>query len=122
MRTPWSVLCVDLIGPYTLKGKNGTSIDFMCLTMIDPVTIWFKIVKVLTVTKLTVSSTGKGKKVTCKDYTKEADMTFDKSSAQISNLVYKIWLSRYAQCQYLICNNGGKLKLHFRALCNTYSI
>ena len=34
--TPWEALCVDLIGPYTLNGKDGSSIDFMCLTMIDP--------------------------------------------------------------------------------------
>jgi len=34
---PWHTLCVDLIGPYTLKGKDSTVIDFMCLTMIDPV-------------------------------------------------------------------------------------
>jgi hypothetical protein len=40
---PWKGLCVDLIGPYTLKGKDGTSIDFMCLTMTDPVTSWFEI-------------------------------------------------------------------------------
>ena len=40
----WEVLCVDLIGPYTLKGKDGTVIDFMCLTMIDPATSWFEIV------------------------------------------------------------------------------
>ena len=32
---PWECLCVDLIGPYTLRGKDGTKIDFMCLTMID---------------------------------------------------------------------------------------
>jgi hypothetical protein len=25
--TPWKALCVDLIGPYTLKGKDGLSID-----------------------------------------------------------------------------------------------
>ena len=33
---PWKALCADLIGPYTLKGKDGTEIDFVCLTMIDP--------------------------------------------------------------------------------------
>jgi hypothetical protein len=33
---PVKVLCVDLIGPYTLKGKYGTVIDFTALTMIDP--------------------------------------------------------------------------------------
>ncbi len=42
---PWEALCVDLIGPYTLNGKDGSSIDFMCLTMIDPATSWFKIVE-----------------------------------------------------------------------------
>jgi hypothetical protein len=36
--TPWKALCVDLIGPYALKGKDGSSIDFMCLTMIHPTT------------------------------------------------------------------------------------
>ncbi len=40
--TPWWALCVDLIKQYTLKGKDNTSINFMCLTMIDPATSWFK--------------------------------------------------------------------------------
>jgi hypothetical protein len=62
---PWRALFVDLIGPYTLKGKDGSSINFSCITRIDPVTIWFKIVEVPTVTKLTVPSTGKGKKAIC---------------------------------------------------------
>ncbi len=43
--TPWEELCVDLIGPYTLNGKDGSSIDFTCLTMIDQATSWFKIVE-----------------------------------------------------------------------------
>ncbi len=65
MTTPWRALCVDLIGQYTLKGKDGTSIDFMCLNMIDPSTSWFKMVELPTVTKLTVPNTGMGKKATC---------------------------------------------------------
>ena len=32
---PWEALFVDFIGPYTLKAKNRTQIDFMCITMID---------------------------------------------------------------------------------------
>jgi hypothetical protein len=36
-------VCIDLIGAYTLKGKDGTNIDFMCLTMIDPASSWFKL-------------------------------------------------------------------------------
>jgi hypothetical protein len=42
---PWNTVCVDLIGPYTLKGKDGTVIDFMCVTMINPATSWFQIVE-----------------------------------------------------------------------------
>jgi hypothetical protein len=30
--TPWRALYVDLVGPYTLKGNDCSSIDFMCLT------------------------------------------------------------------------------------------
>jgi hypothetical protein len=63
--TPWKTLGVDLIGPYTLKGKDGSSIDFMCLTMINPATSWFEIVELPTVTQeMTVPPAGKGKKVT----------------------------------------------------------
>ncbi len=43
--TPWEAVCVDLIGPYMLHGKDGTKIDFMCLTMIDPATSWLEIVE-----------------------------------------------------------------------------
>jgi hypothetical protein len=113
--TPWRALCVSLIVPYTLKDKDGASIDFMCLTMIDTATSWFKIVELPTVTKLTVPIMDKGKKVKCTNYTKEADTTFDKSSAQTSNLVYTTWLSRYPCCQYLIYNNGSKFTFYFLA-------
>jgi hypothetical protein len=68
--------------------------------MIDLATSWFKIVELPTVTKLTVPTTGKSKKVTYNNYTKESEMTFNKSSAQISNLVYKTWFSRYPHCWY----------------------
>ncbi len=80
--TPWEALCVDLIGTYALNGKDGSSIDFMCLAMIDPATSWFEMVEL---PKL--PSETSGSKISMKN-TKEADMTFAKSSAQISNLVY----------------------------------
>jgi hypothetical protein len=85
--TPWKALCVDLIGPYTLKGEDGLSIDFMCLTMVDAATSWFKIVELPTATqKTTVPPAGKGKKATFDKNTKVAKPYFDKSYAQISNL------------------------------------
>jgi hypothetical protein len=92
---PWQVLCVDLIGTYTLKGKDSTNIEFMCLNIINPATSWFEKVELPNVTKFTIPTTGKGKKVTYNYYTKESETSFDKSSAQISNLLYKSWFSRY---------------------------
>ena len=64
----------------------------MYLTMIDPATSWFEIVELPNVTNFTVPTMGKGKKVTFAENTKVAESTFDKSSAQISNLVYATWL------------------------------
>jgi hypothetical protein len=104
--TPWKALCVDLIGPYTLTGKDRSSIDFMCLTMTKPATSWFEIVELPSVENSTFPTSDKGKKVTCdNNYTKDAVTTFDKSSAQISNLVYKTWFSRYPCCRYIIYDN-----------------
>ncbi len=65
--TPWNALCVDLIGPYTLNGKDGSSINFMCLTLVDPATSWFEIVDLPKLQRET-----SGSKVTTKN-TKEAD-------------------------------------------------
>jgi hypothetical protein len=118
--TPWKALCVDLVGPYTLNGKDGSSIDFMCLTMINPATSWFEIVELSTV-KVTVPKGGKGKKATCLYYTKDAEI-FDKTSAQNSNLVYKCWFSRYPRCYNMIYDNGSEFKLHFCGLCKTYGV
>jgi hypothetical protein len=58
----------------------------MCLTMINLATNWFEIVELPSV-RVTVPKGGKGKKVTCLDYTKDAEI-FEKTFAQISNLVY----------------------------------
>ncbi len=79
--TPWKAVCVNLIGPpYTLKGKVGSSIDFMCLTMINLATSWFKIVELPTVAQeTTVPPASKGKKVTFDKNTKVAETIFDKS-------------------------------------------
>eukprot|EP00984_Skeletonema_dohrnii_P014942 scaffold6399_cov105-Skeletonema_dohrnii-CCMP3373.AAC.1 len=35
---PWHTVCVDLTGPYTIEGDDGTCLEFMCMTMIDPAT------------------------------------------------------------------------------------
>ena len=43
---PWTTVCVDPIRPYTMKAKDGTILDFVCLTMIDPATGWFNIMNI----------------------------------------------------------------------------
>jgi hypothetical protein len=92
---PWRVLCVDLIGPYTLKGKDGTIIDFMTLTMINPATSWFKVVELPLVCRLkTVTVNGKESSI--------VEEIFDKTSERIARLVNKTWLSRYPRCCYII--------------------
>ncbi len=111
--TPWEALCVDLIGPYTLKGKDGSAIDFMALTMIDPASSWFEIVELPLVSWLTTTMVnGKAKA--------SEELIFDKSSNQIARLVNNIWLCRYPRCHYLIYDNGSEFKLHFETLCNSY--
>ncbi len=92
----------------------------MCIAMINPATSWFEIVELPTVW-VTVPKGGKNKKATCLDYNKDAEI-FDKTSAQISNLVYKCWFSRYPCCHYMIYDNGSEFKLHFRDLCKTYGV
>ena len=54
---------MDLIGPYTLKGKDGTEIDFMCLTMINPASSWFEIVELPVTTDVIIPLDTKGKRV-----------------------------------------------------------
>jgi hypothetical protein len=90
--------------------------------MINPATSWFKIVELPTVAQETTVPPHKGKKVTFAKNTEVAEPYFDKSSAQISYLVYKTWFIRYPCCPYIIYNNGSEFKLHFQSLCNTYGI
>jgi hypothetical protein len=56
----WEAFCVDLIGPCTLKGKDGTEIDFMCLTTIDPTSSWFEIAKLPVTTDVVIPLDTKG--------------------------------------------------------------
>jgi hypothetical protein len=112
---PWECLCVDLIDPYTLNGKDDLQIDIMALTMIDPTSSWFKIAELLVVEKLRWQRVN-GKELLI------ADETFDKTSKHIAKLVNKTWLCRYQRCCYSIYNNGSEFKLHFIYLCESYRI
>ncbi len=112
---PWECLCVDLIGPYTLKSKDNSQIEFMALTMIDPTSSWFEIAE-LPVVKQLYWQTVNGKELLI------ADKIFDKTLEHIAKLVNKTWLCIYPRFCYLIHNNGSKFKLYFKYLCKSYGI
>jgi hypothetical protein len=77
------MLCVDLIGPCTLKGKDGLQVEFMALTMIDPPSSWFKIME-LPIIKQPRTITVNGKELL------QSEETFDKSSDRgVEKLVNK---------------------------------
>jgi hypothetical protein len=109
------VLCVDLIGPYTPKGKDGTIIDFMALTMFDPATSWFEVLELPLVQRLkTITVNGKESSI--------LEEIFDKTFERIARLVNKTWLSRYPRCCCIIYDNGSEFKLNCEYLCETYGI
>ncbi len=54
---------MDVIGPYTLRGKDGREIDLMCLTVIDPASSWFEIVELPVTIEAVIPMDTKG----CKD-------------------------------------------------------
>ena len=68
--------------------QDGTVLDFMCMTMIDPATSWFEIVELPVIEK----PTKKGKVIVTAE-------VFDKTSRQIARLVNKSWFSRYPRCK-----------------------
>ena len=74
--------------PIYFKDKDGSEIDFMALTMIDPTSSWFKIVKLLLVNQLTTKMVNGKQKVS-------KELIFNESFIQIARLVNKIWLCRY---------------------------
>jgi hypothetical protein len=101
--TPWEALCIDLVGPYTLKGRDGSAIDFMALTMIDPASSWFQIMELPLVMKLQTKMVNGKEKIIKEEI-------FDKSSDCICLLANKILLCRYPRCQYLQCKCRSDFK------------
>ena len=91
---PWEILCVDLIGPYTLKRKHKPSLKLWCLTMIDPATGWFEM--------------------------KEIE---NKTAANIAEKVQQVWLTRYPKPDKIIFDKGTEFMREFAEMIeNDYGI
>ena len=111
--TPWNQVCVDLIGPYMIKAKDKTIVDFMCLTILDPATPWFEIVEL------------PNKDITCirdKDKEEIREVIIDKFSACIARLFNTPWLSQYLRAVSIIYDNGSKFKIFFENWCESFQL
>jgi hypothetical protein len=110
---PWNQVCVDLIGPYTIKAKDKTIMDFMCLTIIDPATSWFEIVEL---------PNKDIKYIREKDQEEITEVIIDKSSACVARLFNKSWLCRYPRAVSIVYDNGSEFKLFFENLCESFQL
>jgi hypothetical protein len=81
----WEALSADLIGPYALKAKDKTQIDFMCITMINPTMSWFEFVE-FPLSELDIPMGTKGQRGNGTHIHPEQPY-FDKSSATIEYLI-----------------------------------
>ena len=91
---PWDKLCVDLIGPYTLKRKGKQALKLWCVTMIDPATGWF-----------------------------EMKQISDKEATTIANKVEQTWLTRYPWPTMITYDQGTEFMAEFAAMVkNDYGI
>ena len=56
---PWEKVCIDLIGPYTLKPKGRNKkkeLKLWCVTMIDPATGWFEMREIKNKTPINIAN------------------------------------------------------------------
>ena len=86
---PFKRVNVDLIGPYTIKGKDKKTYELRCMTMIDPVTNWFEIARVIKPTSNTCQT-----------------------------ILDSMWLARYPRPQEIGFDNGSEFKSMFTELCD----
>ena len=91
---PWDVLCVDMIGPYTIPCKKGKDLILWAVMMIDPATGWFEIADVST---------------------KRADV--------VANVIEQTWLIRYPWPTQVVLDRGREFMAEFsRMVINDYGI
>jgi transposase InsO family protein len=89
---PWDVLCIDLIGPYTIerKSKAKKPLTLWALTMIDPATGWFEMREI---------------------QTKKADV--------VANVLEQAWLTRYPWPTQMIFDRGSEFKAEMTQMLKT---
>ncbi len=89
---PWSRINVDLIGPYIVHTSKATH-TLCALTMIDPVTGWFKVIAIP-----------------------------DKNVHTVMEAFNNASVTRYPQAQYIGYDNGSEFKAQFKQICDNYGM
>jgi hypothetical protein len=77
--SPWDKMCIDLIGPYTIRRKGKNDLICKCVTMIDPATGWFEI-----------------------------HQYNDKRSITVANIAEQEWFSRYPWPTQITYDRGSE--------------
>jgi hypothetical protein len=86
--TPWEIVCVDLVGPWSVKTPSGTK-KLQAFTAIDPATGWFEMVSIL-----------------------------NKSADTVMDTFHNCWLTRYRRHIPVIFDNGSEFKAVFKEMCD----
>ena len=89
--TSWKLLCMDLVGSYTVTLENNKESPLNSMTFIDPTNGWFEVCEIS-----------------------------NKTSVKISHLLDHIWLSRYPHPERIIFDNGPEFKNDFHFIFNDY--
>ena len=84
---PWEVLCVDMIGPYTIKQTKNEPLTLWCVTMIDPATGWV-----------------------------EVKETKNKEAFTVATIVEQTWLTRYPWPTKIIYDKGTEFMKEFATM------
>ena len=91
---PWDKMCIDLIGPYTIRRKGQSSLICKCVTMIDPATGWFEI-----------------------------HQYDDKRAITVANIAEEEWFSRYPWPTQVIYDRGTEfIGQEFQKMLDDYGI
>jgi hypothetical protein len=91
---PWDKMCIDLIGPYTIRRKGQKSLICKCVTMIDPATGWFEI-----------------------------HQYDDKRAITVANIAEEEWFSRYPWPTQVTFDRGSEFIGHeFKKMLNDYGV
>ena len=91
---PWDKMCIDLIGPYTIRRKGQNDLHTRCVTMIDPATGWFEI--------------------------HEYD---DKRAITVANIAEQEWFSRYPWPTQVTYDRGSEfIGSEFQTMLNDYGV